>query len=198
MTPADIEARIIENIFIDQTLSAALMSRGGLTPDQFAAKHPGVDIAVLMGEPDFLRLVELFAANRDVQEFAFEAQLSLGLSESVTGLVAKIQDPDTSGAALCAASDALTKISNLIDRRETAKREGGERGLFRSLVKRPEKIEIKTFEGVTRIDCTGGIDDGMILRAVRAMRCFTTDEADQVIAAVRSSRPMVVLHFRWL
>lgn len=198
MTPAIIDAVISQNLRIGQAVSAALMSLEALTPDQFAAKHPGVDIAVLMGDPEFLRLVELFAANRDVQEFALEAQLNRGLSESVTGLVTKIQDPDASGAALCAASDALTKISNLIDRREAAKSEGGARGLFRSLVMRSEKIEIKTLEGVTRINCTGGVDDEIIIRAVRAMRCFTTDEADQVIVAMRSSRPMIVLHLRWL
>ncbi len=195
MTP--IEAAISENLRIVQALSAALMSLDGLTPEQYAALHPGVDLVSLMGDPEFQRLVEKFSAHRDVQEIALEAQLSRGLSESVAGLIKKIQDPDASGAALCAASDALTKVSNLIDRREAAKSEGGTRGLFRSLVKRSENVEIKTLEGVTRIDCTGGVDDEMVLRAARAMRCFTTDEANQVTAAMRSPRPWVVLNLRW-
>ena len=135
MTYADIDPVIAENIRARQACGAARFSLDGLTQAQFAAEYPGADVATLTNDQEFMRQVERYAAIPAVQEYALEAQLRRGLSESVTGLVNKIKAPDASGTALCAASDALTKISNLLDRRETVKREGGEQGLIRWMLK---------------------------------------------------------------
>lgn len=197
MNPAAIESILAENVRAQQAFDAALMSLDGMTHAQFSAKHLGVDIAALMSNPEFMQQMELFAANPEVQSIALNAQLRRGMSEAVTGLVAKIQAPDASGTALCAASDALTKISNLIDRQDAAKRDGGEQGIFRSMVKSWGKIKITTIEGETEFGCDGRDDDEILLRAIRAMRCTCLTEVSQVMTAASSKQPMVVLHLRW-
>lgn len=196
MIPADIEPVIAENIRARQACGAARLSLDGLTQAQFAAEYPGADMATLTNDQEFMRQVERYAAIPAVQEYALEAQLRRGLSESVTGLVNKIQAPDASGTALCAASDALTKISNLLDRRETVKREGGEQGLIRWMLKSWSTVTIKTIEGITEFECSELNTHEDTVKALQAMRCTTNDEVEQVITAMRSKNPMVVLNLR--
>ena len=78
MTAANSEA-VIKNIRIGQAVSAALMSLEGLTPEQFAAKYPGVDIAVLMADLEFQRLVELVPARIVWTRFCNSGRLSDGI-----------------------------------------------------------------------------------------------------------------------
>lgn len=193
MTLADVLA---ENTHNSQAFGASLVSLEGQTPAQFAAKNPGTDLVSLSRDPEFMRKVELIAAIPAVQEYALDAQLRRGLSESVTGLLAKIQAPDTSGNALCTASDALTKISNLLDRREAAKRDGGEQGLIRHLARFDTKVTIKTIEGITEFDCAGRNDDENLIDAVRAMRCTSEGDVNQVRAALLSRPRVAILNLR--
>lgn len=196
MTPADIDAAIAENIRVRVAFGAALLSLDGLTQAQFAAQYPKADIAALTSNPEFMRQLELFAAIPAVQEYALDAQLRRGLSESVSGLVSKIQAPDASGAALASASDALTKISNLLDRRDAAKRDGGEQGLVRQLYRSDRSVRIKSVEGVAEFRLADHLTYEQNRDVVRAMRCTTEAEVRQVIAALRSNRSMEILTLR--
>jgi hypothetical protein len=194
MTPADIAPVIAENVLARQAFGAALLSLDGLTQSQFAAKYSEADVGMLLVDPGFVRQVESFAANPAVQEYALDAQLRRGLSESVTGLVAKIQAPDTNAATLASASDMLTKISSLLDRREAAKRDLGEQGLVRHLSRTHAGVRIKTIEGLTEFKLFDHLAYEQDIGAVRAMRCTTESEAGQVIAALRSAKPMAILN----
>lgn len=196
MNRADIAPVIAENVLVRQAFGAALVSLEGMTQPQFSAQHPNADLARLASDPQFMQRVELFAGMPAVQDYALDAQIRRGLSESVTGLVAKVQSPDTSGAALGAATDALTKISNLIDRREAAKREGGEQGLVRHMSKSWAKVSIRTIEGVTEFKLMEHLTYEQSLAAIRAMRCTNEAEAEQVVSALRSAKPMVVLNLQ--
>ena len=193
---ADFAPVIAENIRVRQAFGVALLSLEGMTLPQFAAKHPDADLAALMQDADFMQQVELFSSKTEVQEYALDAQLRRGLSESVTGLMAKIQAPDASGTALSAATDALTKISSLLDRREAAKRDGGEQGLVRHLVRQWSAVTIRTIEGATEFGLVERLTYGQNLDAVRAMRCTTEAEAHQVLNALRSAKPAVILKLR--
>lgn len=187
---------IAENIRARQAFSAALVSLEGMTQPQFAAQHPDADIAALTSDPQFMRQVELFASTPAVQDYALDAQLRRGLSESVTGFATKMQAPDISGSALAAATDALTKITNLMEKREAANREGGEQGLIRHLSRFGPSVCIKTIEGVTEFDLIERRTYEQNLSAMSAMRCTTEAEARQVIAVMRSIRPMEILNLR--
>ena len=57
-------------------------------------------------------------------------------------------------------------------------------------------ITIKTIEGVTEFELVERYTYENTLDAIRAMRCTTRDEADKVIAALRSKKPMVHLSLR--
>jgi hypothetical protein len=196
MSPSDLTSVIAENILVRQAFSAALLSLEGGTQPQFAAQHPNADLAALTSDPDFMRQVELFAGTSAVQDYALDAQLRRGLSESVTGFAARMQAPDISGPALTAATDALTKITNLMERRETAKREGGEQGLIRHMSKSRGTVSIRTIEGVTEFKLMEYLTYEQNLAAIRAMRCTTEAEAEQVISALRSAKPLIVLNLR--
>lgn len=196
MNRADLAVVEAENIRVRQAFGLAGVSLDGLTQDQFTAIYPHADIPGLMSDPNITRQVERFAAMATVQDYFLDAQLRRGLSESVTGLVAKIQSPDVSGAALGAATDALTKISNLLDRREAAKREGGEQGLTRQLYRSGSNVSIRTIEGTTEFKLVEHLTYEQNIAAVRAMRCTTEAEAEHVLASMRSTRPMVVLNLR--
>jgi hypothetical protein len=196
MNRADMEPVIAYNIRVRQAFGAALLSLEGMTQPQFAAQYPGADLAALTSDQDFMRQVELFASNPAVQDHALDAQLRRGLSESVTGFAAKMQAPDISGPALAAATDALTKITNLMDKREAARREGGEQGLIRQLYKAWGEVSIRTIEGVTDIKLAEYLTYEQNLAAVSAMRCNTGAEAEQVIEALRSAKPVVILNLR--
>jgi hypothetical protein len=196
MTPADIAPILAENGLVRQAFGAALLSLEGMTRAQFEAQYPDVDIAALTADPDFMRWMETFAGMPTVQDRALDAQLRRGLAESVTGLVNRIQAPDISGAALGAASDALTKITNLWDRRDATKRDGGEQGLIRHLSRFGPSVSIKTVEGVTEFDLIEYRTFEQNLEAVRAMRCTTEAEARVVLTALRSNRPAEVLNLR--
>lgn len=194
MIPADMTPLIEENIRARQAFCAALLSLDGTTPAQLTAQYPNADMATLTSDPDFMHQVERFAGMPAVQEYALDAQLRRGLAESVTGLVAKIQAPDASGAALGAASDALTKISNLMDRRAAAKQDGGTQGLCRHLHRTfGGKVTITTIEGVTEFTLIARLAYEQNLAAVRAMRCTGLTEVAQVLKALHSGEPVAVL-----
>lgn len=196
MTSADIAPVIAENIRVRLAFSAALLSLEGLTQAQFTAKHPDADLAALTSDPDFMRQVELFASTPAVQDHALDAQLRRGLSESVAGFAAKMRVPDISGPALAAATDALTKITNLMEKREAAKREGGEQGLIRHMSKLWGTVSIRTIEGVTEFKLVEYLTYEQNQTAVSAMRCITEAEAAQVIAALRLVKPAAILNLR--
>jgi hypothetical protein len=165
-----------------------------MTQAQFAARYPDADMATLTSDAEFLQQMECFAGIPAVQEYALDAQLRRGLAESVTGLVAKIQAPDASGAALGAASDALTKISNLLDRRAAAKQDGGTQGLCRHLRRTfGGKVTITTPEGGTEFTLVARLAYEQNIAAVRAMRCTGLAEVAQVLNALHSSQPVAVL-----
>lgn len=196
MNSADIASVIAENIRVRLAFSAALLSLEGMTQPHFTAKHPDAALAGLTSAPDFMRQVELFASTPAVQDYALDAQLRRGLSESVAGFAAKMQAPDISGPALVAATDALTKITNLMEKREAAKREGGEQGLIRQLYRAWGEVSIRTIEGVTEFKLLEYLTYEQNLAVVSAMRCTTEAEAAQVIAALRSAKPAVLLNLR--
>lgn len=176
-----IDQIVAENKSIRLAYSAALVSLGGSTPEQFSANWPGADLEVLSADPTFMRSVEVFAGMPSVQESALDAQLRRGLATSIEGLVAKIQSPDTTGAALREAGELFTKISALIDKRVEAARDGGERSLVRRVFITGDTVTIWSPEGGRELLVRG---DGAALRLemLRAMRCVTPDEVAAVLA----------------
>jgi hypothetical protein len=180
-----------QSIFSRRAYDAAMFSLGGLTREQFSAKHPGFDLAEATEDAEFVGQVELYAALPQLQEAALEASVRRGLIDASAALNAKLQDPESTAGGARDAGDLMTKLAAMVDRREAARRDGGGiKEVTRQLTigAMTGRIRIRTPDGATEIDSSDRTSAETICEVALALRCTTDEEIDRVIAELHSPR----------
>ncbi len=188
-----------QSLFFRRAYDAAMFSLGGLTREQFSAKHPGFDLAEATEDAEFVGQVELYAALPQLQEAALEACVRRGLIDASNALNTKLQDPELTVGGARDAGDLMAKLAAMVDRRDTARRDGGGvKEVTRQLIITglTNTIKVYTPAGTTTIDNKDRTSAETIIEVLLAMHCTTDEEIDRVIVELHSPSMIAGCKFR--
>ena len=176
--PASYQAVITENKKVRLAWHLAELSLDGITGDQFAVRWPGVNPADALADAEMCALVEQFAGRPALQDAALNARLRRGLGHTLTTLTAKLEDDDCTPSMAREIGDTMTKIANLIDRRNGNKYQEPER----RLIVADGTVTVTTPEG--RRELRVRRPQERASEVMRAMRCTTEAECEVVSRAL--------------
>ena len=177
---------IAENLKVRYAYSLSSYSLGGLTSEQFAASHPGVDPATLLDDPVIARQVEIFAGLASLQDAALSAQLRRSLRDAVSLLTDQMRSRECTPGVARDIGELLTKIGGLLDRRADAGRDhSADQPPMRRMSHAFGDVEVTTPEAHMTISITGRASEDALKEVICAMRCTTDAEVAAVVGALR-------------
>lgn len=178
---AALDAVLAGNKRVRAAYALAELALEGITPEQFAERTDGADLAKLLADPKVAASVELLTGRADIQDAAMDAQLRRTLRATVNVLSAQVESPECSVNAAQGVGDTLMKVANLLDRRkENHQQRQPERRMF--LFNGEARVTTPEGEASIHVDSPKSA-----LEVIRAMRCTTDDEAEAVLDVFRQS-----------